>query len=229
MAEAEALVNRHQEINRQVLVRLNHRTALDKFEVDGEFIFKKLQAATEENERLKKHIQGGAPLGCVTASPNSDAKKGLEASISKLKPAVLKLRGEKTRLEGELLEAQKSAVPPRTLLFVRNLEETAHADVAGLREKLGLGTDRCDFCVLCLGQMHESQRLLQVERATIVREQQALVALGQAEKEKYEARTKAIEGEIQQLTAAGHREKGKLERRIGELVTRVKELEVRAK
>ena len=105
------------------MCRLGFRTALDDLrDSDEVFVPRKFQATQQENE--KKRRQRLAPWG---------------QSVSNLKPAVLRLRDEKGRLEDEVVPLGNLVSPPRTLFlreFLTHDPGHAHKVVATLRASI---------------------------------------------------------------------------------------------
>jgi hypothetical protein len=208
MAQAEDVYNKQleanrqmAEVNRQMGARLDQRTAIDSVRVEGVPVYQQLIEVSEQKRQLQEHIQG------------------LERTVGGLKPLVMRLREEKAELERRLLTAEQSIVPPRSLIFVKDAHETMRDDVAAIRERLGLADpddERCDLCVLYLGQAKEAERQLGIARATMAEEQRRLVRLAEDQKESLEARRKTLENQAADNARAAQRETARLAKQLGD-------------
>ncbi len=89
------------------------------------------------------------------------------------------LREENSEMSARLGTALKEIPPPRSLVYVRSLDQ----DVEQLRRELGL-EQHCDFCVLCMGQMRDVNRQLEAEQLKVREEQRQLVVLAEKQKAK---------------------------------------------
>lgn len=208
--DTDRLVAAHEELNRNLMVRLNFRTALDNFNVDEVFVYKKLQAVTLENEELKRNVNR------------------LEQSLSNLRPALFRLRDQKGQLEDQALELQKKIPHPRTLMWVRDLPTMAKEEIAALRERHGLSqATHCDMCVASVGELKQMELEMSTLDATVRAEQRKLATLADAEKEKYQALARNAEEDNKQLKLRTQREASNLHRRMAAIAAEKTTLEER--